>query len=159
MKGKFLLTLLLTILLMVVFVFPVMAQASGPVPVVTFSATPEKIAMVAGLAVSLILSWFPGLRTKFARLSEDAKKGIMLLVLAVTAGAVYGLNCSGFIDAGIGCDQNGVARFAWLFILAMVTNQSTFKITPLPKDVKTIKAEAAARVSAVDPGEWPGYPG
>ena len=135
---------LLVFLMLIILVLPVMAQASGPDPVVTFTATPEVIAAAAGIALSLIFSYFPGLRTWYAARSEDQKKGIMLLALVGMSGAIYGLNCTGFIRAGIACDQNGAARFVWLLILALLVNQSAYKLSFTAKDVKAVKARVPA---------------
>jgi hypothetical protein len=54
---------------------------------------------------------------------------VMLLLLAITAAAVFGLSC-GDILAAVTCDKPGLTQLIWTFVLAIIANQSTFTISP-----------------------------
>jgi hypothetical protein len=63
---------------------------------------------------------------------------VMLLLLAITAAAVFGLSC-GDILAAVTCDKPGLTQLIWTFVLAVIANQSTFVISP---QVATVTPEA-----------------
>ena len=103
--------------------------------------TAEVLSAIAGIVLSLLFSYVPGLSTKFAGLSKEAKSLIMLGILAVVAGVVYGLSCTSWGAAwniSITCDQAGAQKLIGAFIAALVANQATYLISP-----PTPKVEAA----------------
>lgn len=105
--------------------------------------SPEGLALISGSVLSLLFSYFPGLNAKFAGLSSEVKRLIMLALLAVVAGAVYGLNCGGFgADIGviIACDRTGAISLVQAFILALIANQSIYAVSPESKSVAEAKA-------------------
>lgn len=143
MKAIRILTVLFIVLaLMLILVLPAAAQATtpGPAPVPAFDTTPDLLSLVAGAVLSLIFSYVPGLNTKFASLTSEAKRGIMALLLLLTAFAIYGLTCGGILQTGLTCDQPGLTRLAYNFFLALISNQSTFTISPPVNAVKILKA-------------------
>jgi hypothetical protein len=121
---------------------PVQAQTvdpgQGPLPPVQF--TPEFLATVAGAVLSLAFSYIPTLNTKFAQLSSEAKRLIMAALLLLITSAIYGLGCAGVLSIGLACDQNGLTRAIYIFLLALMANQSTFTISPPADAVKALKA-------------------
>ena len=107
--------------------------------------TSELIVGAAGVVLSLVFSYIPGLRTWYAGLKDEIKRLIMLGLLLLTAGAIFGLICYGLIVSGnIACDKNGIIGLVKLFVLALIANQSTYLITPTATDVRAIKSEARA---------------
>ena len=109
-------------------------QVGQDVPAV--DVTPDALALFAGAGLSLVFSLVPGLNTKFAALLAEYKRGIMLVLLLLTAGIIYGLGCGQLLTTNIPCTQAGVVRLAYLFIEAAMANQTTYAITPLPQAVK-----------------------
>lgn len=106
--------------------------------------SPEGLALIAGSVLSLLFSYFPGLNVKFAGLSGEIKRLIMLGLLAVVAGAIYGLNCAGFgneIGTIVACNRDGALALAKVFILALIANQSTYSASPETNSVAAAKAE------------------
>jgi hypothetical protein len=100
----------------------------------------EVITGLAGVIVSLLFSYFPVLREKFAAMSAEAKSGIMLGVLAVVTGAVTALNFYGVLDAGIDFVPGWEWRVVWVFVVAVIGNQAAYKISPQTPEVKQAKA-------------------
>lgn len=94
-----------------------------------FHASPESLAMIASVVLSLLFSYIPGLRGWFDQFVPEAKRLIMLILLALTTGAVFGLACAGIIT-GLACTRVGVIDVVWAFILAVIANQSAYAITP-----------------------------
>lgn len=106
------------------------------------SITPEVISSIVGVIVSLLFSYFPWLRTKFAALTQEARSGIMILLMAVVAVATFYLSCNGIITTDIACDQNGVTQLIYIFIITLTANQGTYLATRSlqPGDVKRAKS-------------------
>lgn len=90
----------------------------------------ESLSLAAGIALSLVFSYVPGLNAKFAALRPDYKRLIMLGALLVTAGAVFGIACSGWFDVGVGCNQAGAVEIGKAFVLALIANQAAYAISP-----------------------------
>lgn len=104
--------------------------------------TPEFLVVVAGTILSLLFSYIPGLNTWFAALVPEVKRLIMAGLLLIVSVAIFVLGCQGIIATGIDCTQNGAIQFVWVFLLALMANQSTYQITPLPAPVRAAAAEA-----------------
>lgn len=100
--------------------------------------TPELIAGVAGMALSWLFSWFPGLRTWYAALKTEIKSAIMLSLLALTSGTIYFLILQGVLQV---TEPVTLWKLVSIFFLASLLNQTTYSITPLPKDVVSIKTD------------------
>ena len=92
----------------------------------------EALALYSGVALSLVFSYVPGLNKKFDGLQPDYKRLIMLGALVLTAGIVFGISCSGWLDVGITCDQAGIVALLQAFVLALIANQSAYAISPKP---------------------------
>lgn len=91
------------------------------------SLTPEFLAAVAGVVLSLAFSYVPGLRDWYEALAGEFKRLIMAGVLLLVAIALYALGCAGIVS-GVSCDQGGIIRLVWVFVTALVTNQSTYML-------------------------------
>jgi hypothetical protein len=105
----------------------------------SFTLTSVILAALAGAVLSLLFSYIPGLNTWYAGKGEEVKKLIMLALLFLVAIVLFVLQCYSILDAGLTCDQQGVIQLAWIFISAIVTNQSVFKISPQLAKVKKAK--------------------
>jgi len=97
--------------------------------------TSELLVSIAGIVLSLLFSYIPGLRVWFAALAAEKKQLIMLGALIIVTGGVFGLGCAGVLDIGIPCDKGGVIAIIRLLILALIANQSTYLISPQTNDV------------------------
>lgn len=87
------------------------------------------IASLSGVILSLLFSYIPGLKDKYAALTADYKRLIMLgALLAVTLG-IYGASCAG-LSAQVACDVDGAKSLLGFFISAAIANQAAYMITP-----------------------------
>jgi uncharacterized protein YacL len=102
----------------------------------SFELTPEVLSMIAGVILSLAFSYIPKMNTWFAALPPEIKRLIMLALLFVTSGVIFGLGCAGIVQAGLTCDKQGVVQLVWCFVLAVIANQGVYSITPQPAAVK-----------------------
>ena len=111
----------------------------------------ELLSSIAGGVLSLFFSYVPGANTWFAGLQPTAKRLIMLALLILTAGVVFGLSCTAWGPAWgfeISCDQGGAQKLVTAFFLALVANQATYGISPEAPAVTSVKAEAKAEAEA-----------
>jgi hypothetical protein len=103
----------------------------------------DSLSIAAGVLLSLVFSYIPGLNGKFAELSKEYKQLIMLAVLVIISCAVYGLSCAGWGESwgiSVSCDQAGLQALIRSFILAMIGNQSMYTLTPEARAVTQAKA-------------------
>ena len=87
---------------------------------------------IAGVVLSLAFSYIPGLNKWFDALDATIKRVIMLVLIAVIAGAYFGLACSSLAaDLGIliACDKIGALEVIKAFIACMVANQAAYLVT------------------------------
>lgn len=107
--------------------------------------TAGELSLIAGALLSLIFSYVPGLNSAFAGLATEIKRLIMLGLLVLVAGAVYGLACLGYAE-GFGilvvCDQAGALALVQALVLAIIANQSVFSITPKTGAVQEARKDA-----------------
>jgi len=89
----------------------------------------ELLSGIVGIAISLALSYIPGLRERWNALGGDYKRAIIGVLLVVAAGAVYGLSCAGWVDIGISCDREGLCALLGNLVAALVANQSIYVLT------------------------------
>ena len=100
----------------------------------------EMLVGVAGVVLSLLFSYIPGLRVWYAALKSEFKQLLMLGLLIVVSGAIFALGCYDILSTGIACDKYGAISLVWMFIAALVANQATYAISPQPNDVIEAKA-------------------
>jgi len=91
--------------------------------------SPELLAAVSGIILSLAFSYIPGLNKKFAALQSDYKRLIMLGALFVVAAGALGLGCIGRYNL-YSCVVDGVWKALETFIMAAIANQSAYALTP-----------------------------
>lgn len=96
--------------------------------------SPEGLAEIAGVILSLAFSYIPGLRAAFESLSADYKRLIMLGLLFLASAGIFALGCWGIIEGGYACDLEGAKSLAGIFIAAAIANQTAYLLTPAPKE-------------------------
>ena len=103
--------------------------------------TATELSALAGIVLSLIFSYIPGLNTKFASWSSEAKRLVMLGVLLLTALVVYGVGCLGWVSTGIACTTAGALDLLKIFIAAVIANQAVYSISPQTLSVREAKLD------------------
>ncbi len=94
--------------------------------------TAEQLGAIAGVILSLLFSYVPGLSDKFAALDATVKRLVMAgLLLAVAVGALA-LSCAQVVVT-VECSQAGLIGLVNTFIAALVANQAAFLISPQKK--------------------------
>lgn len=99
----------------------------------------EMLVGIAGVALSLLFSYIPGLRTWYAGLVAEVKQLIMLGLVVAVSGAIFALGCYDIISTGIACDRYGVISLVWMVVLGLTSNQAAYMITPQTNDVVVAK--------------------
>lgn len=106
--------------------------------------TPEILAAVAGVILSLAFSYIPNLRTWFAEKPKETQQLVMLGLLFLVAAASYGLACAGILSELFGvtltCDKAGMLGLIRALIFAIMANQGVYQLTPKAADVRLVKA-------------------
>lgn len=90
--------------------------------------TAEQLSSIAGIVLSLIFTYVPGVREWWEPLAGSVKQMIMGLMLILVAIGAFALSCANVI-AGAVCDRDGAIGLLWTLIAALVANQSTYLIT------------------------------
>lgn len=105
--------------------------------------TPELTAAIVAGVISLLFTYIPTLREKFAAQSEDAKKTIMGAITIVAAVAVYVLACVPALGFPyVACPTGGFWELIGTILIALGVNQGIDRISPEPASVKAVKAAA-----------------
>ena len=93
--------------------------------------TPETLASISGIALSLLFSYIPGFKTWYEPLSTDSKRLVMLALLLVTTLVTFGLACANLSpEIAVACDTAGAWGLFKVFVAAVIANQATFLISP-----------------------------
>jgi ABC-type transport system involved in cytochrome c biogenesis permease subunit len=94
--------------------------------------TAQELSYYAGILLSLIFSYVPGIEDKYKLLDGVYKRLVMLLLLIITTGGIFALACwsvtAEFIP--ITCDPVGLKTLVTAFIGALIANQAVFLISP-----------------------------
>jgi hypothetical protein len=101
-------------------------------------STPEGIAAAAGTALSLIMSYVPGLNVKWATRAPETKQATMAGLSVVIATIAAFAAPEGF-NAG---------RWITSVVAALLLNQNVHRVSPETKAVKRAKARVARRKEA-----------
>lgn len=109
--------------------------------------TPELVAGTAGIILSWVFSWFPGLSAWYAALKSEVKSLIMLGLLALISVGIYLLAFYGVLET---TEPITVWKLLSVFFAATVLNQASYMITPQNKAVKAIKAERVSELPHED---------
>ena len=89
----------------------------------------ELLAGIAGVVLSLLFEYLPGLHDWYNALVDAKQKLIMLGALLLSAAGVFALACVGRYDL-VTCDVAGVWLLVEYFVLAVIANQATYLVSP-----------------------------
>jgi multisubunit Na+/H+ antiporter MnhB subunit len=84
-----------------------------------------QIGAVAGVVVSLLFKYVPGLNTWFEGLNPQNKELFMLGALIVVVGGAFGLSCAGWENI-YACDQLGAKEAVYALVGAVIGNQGAY---------------------------------
>lgn len=103
--------------------------------------TPESLAALAGIILSLAFSYIPGIATWYDALTPTPKRGVMLGFLLLAAVGVLAYQCR----AVGACYGANVETVLTAFVLAAIANQTTAALTPLSADRRAVRTQAKER--------------
>lgn len=94
--------------------------------------TPEFLASIAGVGLSLIMSYVPGLSTWYEEQPSTNKRAVMalMLLLAAAGSAVWSCSQPQAGDVFRMCLGSSWRAYAQAFIAALVASQGTYMLTP-----------------------------
>ena len=101
--------------------------------------TPETLAAVTGIILSLAFSYVPGANTWYAAKEPVVKRLIMAGLLLLVAIVIVLLSCTNVMVL-IVCEKAGFLTVVQVFISALIANQAAFLISPAPEAVKQAQA-------------------
>jgi len=87
------------------------------------------LAGIAGVVLSLVFAYVPGVQDWFSGLDGTLKRLINLGALVLVAAGAYGLGCAGWFDVPVTCDQAGLEALIAAFVAAAIGNQGTYLMT------------------------------
>ena len=103
--------------------------------------SPELLSSLYAGILSLLLSYVPGLNTRWAALPEDTKKAVMALGLIAISAGVFAAGCAPALGlVFIECSTGGALKLASILIAALWTNQAVHRISPATEAVRLAKA-------------------
>lgn len=103
--------------------------------------TSVEIAAVAGVLLSLVFQYIPGLSAWYDALTPTPKRLVMLAALAVSAVGVLAYQCRGD-GACYGANWETAVK---ALVTAVVANQGTASILPLSPERRQVRDEATER--------------
>ena len=103
------------------------------------NVTSEMIVAIAGVVLSLLFSYIPGLRVWYAGLVSEKKQLIMLGLLALVSGGIFALGRFDILEVSVTCDKPGAISLIFMLVSGIVANQATYLITPAAKDAALAK--------------------
>lgn len=112
----------------------------------------QTLALVAGVIISLLFSYVPGLNVKFGALASETKRVILLGIMLLVGVAAFALSCTtfgGLFGIPIVCTQGGLAELIQAFVLAAIANQTTYQLTTETAAVTAVKAKRDAEAPPV----------
>jgi len=87
----------------------------------------DLLAAVAGMVISLVCSYVPGIAPRWEKLSGEWKRMIMAIMLIVIAVVIVALSCAGILQ-GVECSQKGIWAVLSALFSALVVNQSIYAL-------------------------------
>ena len=93
----------------------------------------ENLSLIAGTVLSLVFSYVPGASAWFMQFDAQVKRLIMLGLIILSAGVVFGLSCLGWgssFGIQLSCDQPGLFGLIRQVVLAIIANQGVYAISP-----------------------------
>ena len=96
----------------------------------------EELSAAAGIILSLLFNYVPRIRERYDLLDETGKRLVMLALLILVTGVVFGLTCFNLLaDIGLAvtCDRTGGIALLRALVIAIIANQGTYAISPRPE--------------------------
>jgi hypothetical protein len=115
-----------------ILAFAPAARAAGDLPRAGDPLTPEGLAAVAGITLSLLLAYVPGLSDRYNALPGKLKAPLMGVLLLALAAGVFAATCGRVLDVGITCDRPGVWSLLSILVTALVSNQGAYLLAVEP---------------------------
>lgn len=88
--------------------------------------TPEQIAAVVGIVVSLLLEYLPVFKDWYNNLPDSQQKLVAVGIGALVVVCAFGLGCTGLIEPYWACEWLGVWQAALAFLAYVLANQLTY---------------------------------
>ncbi len=86
------------------------------------------LSALAGMLLSLGMEYIPGIAPRYEALAPVQKRLVMLLLLVVTAGALFGISCADLM-AYVECTARGIMELLGMIGVAIGVNQGTYMLT------------------------------
>jgi hypothetical protein len=97
------------------------------------------LAGIAGVVLSLVFAYAPGVQGWFNALDGTYKRLINLGALALVAAAVFGLGCAKWFSVPVTCDQTGLEGLIQAFVAAAIANQGAYLMTTASSPARKLK--------------------
>lgn len=94
--------------------------------------TPETISYIAGVVLSLLFAYLPGVKVWYNAQPTEKKALVMLIALAAASAGAFGISCLGWFSVPVTCDKAGALSLLELFVKAAIANQATFLLAVDP---------------------------
>ena len=93
-----------------------------------------EIGAVAGVVLSLLFKYVPGLSGWYEEQESQSKELIMLGVMVVAVAGAYGLSCFGWLDV-YACGSEGLKQAVFALVGAVIGNQGAYSALSYQKRV------------------------
>lgn len=90
--------------------------------------TPEAIAAIVGVVISLVLEYVPAVQKWYNALTDGYQKLITLGVGLVVVAAIFGLGCANLLNPYWTCSWAGSYSAALAFLAYVLANQTTYAL-------------------------------
>lgn len=100
--------------------------------------TPELLAGVVSVFLTLIFAYFPKLRVTYGALESEVKSGIMIGLYVVATAVIYLLGLYGYIPVEVPVNWFDAVR---IFFALVMVGQPAYTLLPMAGDVKAAKLE------------------
>lgn len=91
------------------------------------------IGAVAGVILSLLFKYIPGLDKWYGELDPNTKELVMLGIMVLAVGGAFGLSCAGWLDV-YACTEVGAKDAVFALVGAVVGNQGTYSLLKYQKE-------------------------
>ena len=92
--------------------------------------SPEQIAAVAGVIISLLLEYLPWFSKWYNNLEDNMQRLIVLGAGFVVVGGAFGLGCAGLLGSYWLCTTAGAWEAVLAFIAYLMASQATYLVLP-----------------------------
>jgi hypothetical protein len=93
--------------------------------------TEAQLGAYAGIVLSLVIAYFPGVREWYDAKTGPVKAQIMGGLLVLVALVVFGLSCANLYPL-VACSVDGAKELVGILVAALIANQATFVLAVSP---------------------------